>query len=105
MTKMLSRFTGLALLCSICNVPVAAQQALPSATVQRAQEAVARVSAQPPRFQAERYNPAVLHCVSPLRKAKPRQANRFVPGYHPYLPFRQPEGCGPSFPSANSVIS
>ena len=52
MRAMLSRLTGLALLWSIGGGPVAAQQGLPAATVQRAQQAVARVSTQPPRFQA-----------------------------------------------------
>ena len=61
MRSMLPRITGLALLCSMAGGPVAAQEGLPAATVQRAQEAVVRASAQPPRFQAERYNPAVLH--------------------------------------------
>ena len=61
MIKILSRFTGLALLCSICSGPVAAQEGSPIATVQEAQEVMASVSAQSPRFHAERYNPAVLH--------------------------------------------
>ena len=93
MTKMLSRFTGLALLCSICNVPVAAQEALPSATVQRAQEAVARVSAQPPRFQAERYNPAVLHLrfTSAEGKTTSKQTDSFL-DITLISPSGQPEG-------------
>ena len=57
----LPRLAGVALLYATCSGPVAAQEKLPAATIQRAQEAVARVSVQPPRFQAERYNPAVLH--------------------------------------------
>ena len=57
----LPRLARMILLYSICSGPVAAQEKLPTATLQRAQEAVARVSVQPPRFQAERYNPAVLH--------------------------------------------
>ena len=68
------------LLYTICSSPVAAQGKFPAATLQRAQEAVARVSVQPPRFQAERYNPAVLHLrfTSADGKTTSKQTDSFL---------------------------
>ena len=79
-TSFLPRLARLALLYAICSSPVAAQEDLPAATVQRAQEAVARVSVQPPRFQAERYNPAVLHLrfTSAEGKTTSKQTDSFL---------------------------
>jgi len=76
----LPRLARMILLYSICSGPVAAQEKLPTATLQRAQEAVARVSVQPPRFQAERYNPAVLHLrfTSAEGKTTSKQTDSFL---------------------------
>ena len=106
MRSMLPRITGLALLWSMAGGPVAAQEGLPAATVQRAQQAVARVSAQPPRFQAERYNPAVLHLRFTSAKGKPPPSKPIRSSTSPrFHRLGNRRGYGPSFPSANSVIS
>ena len=93
MRSMLPRFMGLALLWSIAGSPVAAQQGLPVATVQRAEEAVARVSAQLPHFQAESYNPAVLHLrfTSAEGRTTSKQTDSFV-DITLISPSGQPEG-------------
>ena len=79
----------------------------PLATVQRAQQAVARVSAQPPRFQAERYNPAVLHLrfTSAKGKTTSKQTDSFLD-----ITLISPSGAtgrseGRAFPQPNFVIS
>ena len=76
----LPRLARMILLYSICSGPVAAQGKFPAATLQRAEEAVARVSVQPPRFQAERYNPAVLHLrfTSADGKTTSKQTDSFL---------------------------
>ena len=79
MRSMLLRFTGLALLWSITGGPVAAQEGLSAATVQRAREAVARVSATTAELQASAAPGGVASALHLGERQNHLQANRFVP--------------------------